>query len=219
MTTQDHPRTAGLALLSLLLVAAQAGPARADSYDMIAAGVGTSVGVSHVEPYLGEAASAFSTDLTLRARALYIIGLELGVSPTDSKPANGLVFQNILRLSGLLFVVPTRWVSVYAKGGIEGDSIAALFSVEDPSNAYHVGCGVDVAIGSNFVVNLEWLVLIPGIESIRRLAEEVVARETARYQTAALAGTYPDGLPEIPDAGDFVSASNFRLTAGVRYYF
>ena len=212
-------KSLGIAAL-LTVVFGTAAVAQAESHSLITAGVGTSLGVSHLDPYLGESSSAFSNDFTLRVKGLYVLGLELGVSPTDGGPGSGLVYQNTLRLSGLLYLVPTRWVSVYAKGGIEGDSIGALFSVEDPSNAYHVGGGVDVNIGKHFVVGLEFLVLMPGVESIRRTAEAYIASETARLEEAARAGTSIPEIPtDVPDAGDFISASNFRLSVGVRYYF
>ena len=131
-----------------------------------------------------------------------------------------LVFQNSLRLSGLVYVVPTRYVSAYAKAGIEGGSLGALFRVTDPSNSYHAGGGLDIELTDHFTLGLEFLVLIPGYTSVEDHVVGYVEREAVRVAGELAQGRIPTDVGgNAPDTGDFLSASNFRLTIGARYYF
>ncbi len=192
--------------------------AAADSTALFSAGVGTTLGASSVTSPTGQTESAFSNELSLRLKFLYALGLDLAYAPADQRTSvDGLVFGAPARLSGLLYVVPTDWFSLYAKGGIEGDHPGAWFTSEDPSNAYHVGGGVEVPVVSHWVIGLEFLVLIPGIESVedhfgRTVSDLDILRTGTAVQTA-------DTSASIPEPGDYISGNNFRLTASVRYFF
>ena len=123
-------------------------------------------------------------------------------------------------MSGLLYIVPTRVVSAYVKGGIEGDDIGALFSGEQPSNAYHVGGGIDVDVTDNWVIGLEYLMLIPGVSSVESHLNGRAENELPRIQAALASGATLDSLGiEEPSVSDFISGSNFRLAVTARYYF
>ncbi len=205
-------------LILTLLLAAATGWAKPNP--MINAGVGTTMGVSHVTPLSGGTTSSFSNDFSIRMKALYVLGLEFGLSPTDSTPTGDLVFQNSLRLSGLIYILPTPHVSAYFKGGIEGDDLGAIFSTNDPSNAYHLGGGIDIELGHNVVLGLEFLVLIPGKNSVEKSVESYVNGEADRVAALAAQGIVPTDVgADAPEVSDFISASNFRFTLGARYYF
>lgn len=215
-----RPRTHRIAALCFAIALSATGTASADSDSIITAGVGTTLGVTHVTPLNGSSTSLFSNDFSVRMKALYVLGLEFAYSPTDGTSAGELVFQNSLRLSGLLYIVPTPHVSAYLKGGIEGDDLGAIFSVTDPSNAYHVGGGLDIEVGSHFVIGVEFLVLIPGVTSVEGSVESYAASEIARAETLTAQGIIPTDIgADAPDVSDFISASNFRFTVGARYYF
>ncbi len=204
-----------------MTVAMSTSTALADSGSIITAGIGAGLGVSSTSQLGASAQTNFSTDISVRMKALYVLGLELGYSPTDHSSQNGLVFSNDLRLSMLLYFVPTPVVSAYAKAGIEGDGLGALFSVSDSSNAYHFGGGLDIDVTDNVVIGLEFLMLVPGAASIENSVETLANDTLAQYEAALSAGQVPAGVetPAIPEVGDFISPSNFRLTVGARYYF
>ncbi|MBT9560826.1 MAG: hypothetical protein IV100_32680 [Myxococcales bacterium] len=203
--------------ISLVVAAAAAGPARADNYQLFSAGVGTTLGGSHVAAPSGRTESSFSSELSLRMRAVYVLGLDFAYAPIDgSTRADGLVFGNALRLSALLYVVPTEWVQIYGKVGLEADDFAGLFTIEDNSNAYHAGGGMEVPVTDNWVLSLEFLMLIPGVASVENHVGASVEEQIARVRTAGEAALAESAIPEV---SDYVSGANFRLTAGVRYYF
>ncbi len=203
--------------ICLVTAATVSSPARADNYQLFSAGVGTTLGGSHVEAPSGRSESAFSSELSLRMRALYVLGLDFAYAPIDgSTRTDGLVFGNALRLSALLYVVPTEWVQIYGKVGLEADDIAGLFTIDDNSNAYHAGGGMEVPVTDNWVLSLEFLMLIPGLASVEDHVGGSVEEQIARVRTAGEAALADSAIPEV---GDYVSGANFRLSAGVRYYF
>jgi opacity protein-like surface antigen len=213
--------TLATAILACLFTLLPIASANADSGSMITAGIGSNLGVSNTTQLSGATATGFSQEFSVRMKAVYVLGLELAYSPTDSSHAgNGLVFSNDLRLSGLLYFVPTPVVSAYAKGGIEADNIVGLFSIDDLSNAYHLGGGLDIDITDNIVLGLEFLMLIPGKASVENAIESYATAEYASYEAALSAGQIPDqaGI-ETPGVSDFINPSNFRMTVGARYYF
>ena len=215
------PRLAGPAALfaaALLTLAAQ--PAAADSHAMITAGLGSNLGFNQTTRLNGGTSTAFTTEFSLRVKALYALGFEFAYAPTDSHSSDELVYTNNLRLSGLVYFVPTPWVSAYFKGGIEGDGFGALFAYDDPASSYHAGGGIEVHIDDHWVVGVEFLVLLPGVTSVENTVERYVDQETARYQAALSAGETPAAIgADAPDPSDFLSANNFRLTFGARYFF
>lgn len=194
--------------------------AEAERNLMITAGVGSAVGVNHASSG-ATTESYFSTDINLRVRALYVLGLEFGYAPTDyNVDAGGLNFAGSLKLSALLYFVPTRVVSAYFKGGIEGDDFGALFTGDQPSNAYHVGGGIDVDVTDNWVIGLEYLMLIPGVSSVESHLAGRAETELPRIQAALARGETLESLGvSEPEVGDYISGGNFRLSVTARYYF
>ncbi len=194
----------------------------ADSTSLITTGFGAGFGFSSHTQANGVTTTGFSNELSLRFKALYILGAELAYSPTDgfTGAESDMVFQNELRFSGLLYFVPTPYVSAYAKVGIEGDSLKAVFTVLDPSNSYHGGGGLDVEITDNIVVQVEFLVLVPGAHSIEQEVSTYIEEETARTQAALKTGDVPGDVGAgAPEVSDFINGSNYRFTIGARYFF
>ena len=214
-TIGTHVRTI-LGIIALTLTFTISAPAHATSYQMITAGVGSSVGVNHVAGVLSEGTSAFNIDLNVRVKAAYVLGFEFGYSPTDQRfEHEGLIYGGHLKLSGLLYFVPTRYVSAYAKGGIEATGFADLFDYNGSTASYHVGGGLDIELDESWVLGFEYLMLIPGINSVERAVTDFVNDELIRIQNSQ---SFAD-VPTSPTADDFVSGDNFRLTISARYYF
>ena len=212
MTLRPHT-----ALLALLLVA---GSARAESNSLFSVGLGTGVGVSRHTPFKATPTSSFSSELSLKVKMLHFLGLELAYSPTDGQATSGasdsLVFDSKFRLSGLLYVVPTYPVGLYLKGGLGGGRVGDMFDASSDTSSYHAGGGLDVHIGSHVVIAAEFLLLIPGLESIKQTLSTVTNEEIARFQAAGKPGT-----PATPELGvsDFINGNNFRVGLNARWFF
>ena len=214
-TIGTHVRTV-LGIIALTLTFTPHNSASAKSYQMITAGLGSAMGVNHVSGVLTDGKSAFNLDLNLRVKAAYVLGFEFGYSPTDQRFAHeGLVYGGQLKLSGLVYVVPTRHVSAYVKGGIEGNGFGDLFDYEGKTASYHIGGGIDIELDENWVLGIEYLMLIPGVSSVEQAVTDFVNDELIRIQSSQDVGS----TPTIPTTDDFISGDNFRLAVSARYYF
>ena len=205
----------------LFLTAVCIPTAEAERSPMIAAGIGSAVGVNHATGTGNASESYFTADINLRVRALYVLGFEFGYAPTDyDVDASGLNFAGSIKLSALLYFVPTPVVAAYAKGGIEGDDFGALFTGDELSNAYHVGGGIDIDITDNWVIGLEYLMLIPGVASVENQLQTRAENELPIIQAALARGQSLESLNiHEPTVSDYISGSNFRLSVNARYYF
>ena len=193
--------------------------ALADSDDLISFGVGTSVGMNNTTPLGAAAEAAFTTELNIKVKMLHFLGIEFAYSPTDSVESDaGLVFDSTFRISGLLYIVPTYPVNFYLKGGIGAGDISDLFAVDNATNSYHAGAGLDWHIGEHFVVGAEFLLLIPGVSSIKNTIESYANEEIKRFQARDRSAPY-EAADESLDVSDFISADNFRVALNARYFF
>jgi hypothetical protein len=192
--------------------------AYAGSDSIMTLGIGTSMGVTQQTPYGGTAQAAFTNDLTVRARMLHIFGVEMAYSPTDRmETTSELVFTGQFRASALLYVIPTSPVALYLKAGIGAESLGDVFKIDAPSNSYHAGAGLDVQLGDHFVLGTEFLLLAPGITSVKNTLKNFAEQELNRYQMEGAEATA--AAPKTPSIGDFLSASNFRVGVTAHYYF
>ncbi len=204
---------ATLLALAVTLVSSEADGA---SNSQVTLGIGTAVGVNNVNPVFDDSRSEFTTELNIKLKAFQVVALELAYSPTDIIDARQLVFESRFRVSGLIYIVPTYPVNLYLKGGIGGGRFEELFSIEGLTNSYHGGAGVDWHIGDHWVVGGEFLLLFPGVNSVKNTIEKYANEELKRYEET-LAEYEP---PEVQlEVADFISASNFRLAFSARYYF
>jgi len=202
-------------ILALALVGTTAAYAGNDS--MFTVGIGTSMGMTQQTQYGGSAQSKFTTDLTLRTRLLYVLGFEFAYSPTDrGVDTDQLVFTGQYRASALLYVVPTSPVAFYLKGGVGAEDIRDLVKVDGDTNSYHAGAGLDVHLGDNFVLGAEFLLLLPGISSVKNTLKNYAESELNRYR---FEDNENAGTPKTPGIKDFISASNFRVGITAHYYF
>ena len=210
---------ARLALITTLLTT---GAASADNDSLFTLGLGTAVGVNRSTPLGGTAETTFTTELSLKIKALYVFGFEFSYAPTDKvDEASPLVFDSTYRLSGLLYLVPTSPVSFYLKGGLGGGTLEDVFAIDKATTNYHAGAGFDIEAGDNLVIGLEYLLLIPGVAGVRDTLSTYANEEIKRYQSrdenkAEPVSTASAGTPAI---SDFISPENFRVTVSARWYF
>lgn len=190
--------------------------ASAESKGLITVGLGTTFGVNNVKPLHTDAQAAFTTELSFKLKALHVFGLEFSYAPTDSVDTTTLVYDSTFRVSGLLYIVPTYPVNFYLKGGIGAGKFTELFSVDGPTNSYHAGAGLDVHVGDHWVIGAEFLLLLPGIASVKNTIESFANTEIQRFQTERESYRAPEKDLSV---ADFVSIENFRVSLSARYYF
>ena len=202
-------------LIAIAILGASTAYASSDS--IVALGIGTSMGVTQQTPYGASTKATFTTDLTVRARLLHFLGFEMAYSPTDrTENTDALVFTGQFRASALLYVVPTDPVAFYIKGGIGAENIGDVFKIDADSNSYHAGVGLDIQLGDHFVLGTEFLLLAPGITSVKNTLKNYAEQELNRYR---LEGEEAPAAPKTPSLQDFLSASNFRVGVSAHYYF
>jgi hypothetical protein len=196
-----------------LFVAANA---HAASDSLFTVGVGTSVGVNHTSKYQASAKSTFSSDVSVRVKMLRFLALDLSFSPTETTETDSLVFDGKYRASALLFVLPTNPVAAYLKAGVGAGNISELVSVTGETNSYHAGAGLDINLTDNMVLSAEFLLLVPGVASIKNTIVTEANKEIARMADPLRMNEKPGVAPEV---SDFISPENFRVSVGARWYF
>jgi len=208
-------KTLQIFALTIALLGTTAAHAGNDS--MFSLGIGTSMGMTQQTPFAGDVESKFTTDLTVRTRLLYVLGLEFSYSPTDRDvDTQQLVFTGQYGASALLYVVPTSPVAFYLKGGIGAQDIGDLAKFDGATNSYHAGAGLDLHLGDHFVLGAEFLLLLPGIASVKNTLKNYAETELNRYR---FADGDTSSAPKQPGLKDFISASNFRVGVTAHYYF
>lgn len=171
----------------------------AGSQSLVTLGVGPSVGLLHLR---GEdnSTSRMATDMRLRLRFLRGFAAEASWSPFGAqRNDDALLYDHNYRASGLLYVVPTYPVSGYLKVGFGGARMGDMAKLLGRSVSYHAGAGGELYIGEHFALGAEYLVLIPGADSLSKAS-------------GLSSGNYR-GLPD-----NSLGFSNFRASLSLMYY-
>jgi hypothetical protein len=169
----------GRVLLILILLPTTA---HADSDSLLTVGLGTAIGMTKLDAL---PAQEVGGELKARARVLLGLGAELSYTPTPAGETSQLVYDNRIRFSGLLYIVPTTPLGAYLKAGIGGEQLGGLFSLTAPTACYHGGAGLDLQLDEHLVLGGEVLWLVPGVASLA--AGHAVNGETlakANYRAA-----------------------------------
>lgn len=152
-------RTATAMMLTLLA----ARGAWADSDSLVTLGFGTAFGVVRSDTK----ASGMSSDLRARLRLVRALGAEIAYNATDLQgPANATVQDSRLRLSALLYLVPTFPVGGYVKAGVGAPSFEQARRWVGDDVTYHGGGGLEVALGDHLVLGAEVLWLVPPVSDV-----------------------------------------------------
>ncbi len=205
-------------LLSLAAGVLLSSTAQANSDSLFTVGVGTALGVNRSSSLGGDAETSFTSEVSIKFKALHVLGAEFAYAPTASDDeGQPLVFDGAFRASGLLYLVPTYPVTFYLKGGLSSGKITELFDVDAPSVSYHTGAGLDVHIGDNLVMGLEYLLLIPGLNGVKQTFTTYANEEIKRFQRRGVGEEV--AAAATPEVSDYISADNFRITVSARWYF
>ena len=208
-----------VSLITFLATLTFASSAFASSDSLFTVGLGAGMGVNNSTPLFGATTTNFTTELSLKIKTLHVFGFEFGYAPTDSvDQSQSLVFDSTYRISALLYIVPTYPVGFYLKGGLGSGKIDELFQFDAPTTSYHAGAGLDIYVGDHVVIGLEYLLLLPGVGSVRESIATFANDELRRYQERDRSQPY---VSEAPPVGvkDFISPTNFRVQVNARYYF
>ncbi|MCA9518943.1 MAG: outer membrane beta-barrel protein [Myxococcales bacterium] len=203
----------GFALsLGLLGALALGGAARAGTGDGFGFGVGTGLGVHSSSSPDNAGDSGVIGDINLRARFLWMLGLDLRFNLQDEAAVtvdDGPQYAARYRTTALVYVVPTDVVSVYLGGGIGAVKGSELLSTGAAGSSYHAGIGAEWYVSDLVALDASFMMIIPGWRSVERDVERRADLEIARYKANPSGGTptVPSDLP----IGDYVSLNNFEL--------
>jgi hypothetical protein len=193
-----HRALIGVALIVWLAPAASA---LANSDSMLTVGFGAGFGISTAseEPFgpVGE--------YKLRLRLLRVFGAELSYNPEAGfSPQPGLIYDSPVRLSGLLYIVPTSPVALYLKGGVGGTAVKTALNINSKETSYHAGAGLDVKFGGHLVIGSEFLLLAGGADTFPTLQGRGMIGATYR--------------PSEPVVEHQFSIRNFRTVLTIMFY-
>ena len=191
---------------------------------MFSVSVGTSLGVSTYDTPASAETSAVA-ELSVRLRGLYALGMDLSVNLAGGTQASDQIpaYRHLLRLSGLLYVVPLSEVSVYLLGGMGAGDAGDLMDPDGATTSYHAGIGLEVPVYDHIVVGAEYLMVVPGVRSVEASLER---RFSVLRQQITGMGLPPESASALYEAefggetaGDYVGPRNFELRLSARYVF
>lgn len=186
-------------------------PCLGSSSSWLTLGVGSSVGVAHSTATTGVAQNSFLSELNLRLRMLKLFGVDLNYNmPGEKSIGTGETFASNFRLSALLFLVPTRWFSLYLSAGAGGTSLGDVFSSGLTGKSFHAGGGLEIYAGQHVAIAGEFLMVVPDVTRV------VVSHQPLRVDEA---GQLDWGETSSPSWSDYVGPQNYQFSFALRYYF
>ncbi len=200
-----------------LLTCALLPNAHAGNHSPLTLGVGTGVGVLHAGQPDELATSTFVNQANVRLKALWLLGVDMSADLTHdpglTQPDEALQFAAKLRMTGLLYAIPTEKVGLYLGVGVGGNDVGELFTVTGDGNSYHAGLGLEVNLTEHFSVDASFYVVIPGVRSIERHVERLALSSVEGAPGGAGWAGATDLSPTSEEAtvGDFVNLRNFEL--------
>jgi len=196
-------------VLALGLMSLAGGNAAADGSSIFTLGVGAGVGIHKAGRPGGDAQTAFVNQANVRLKALYFLGVDyaydLAHDPKLAAPTEELQFQAKMRLTALIYPYSGDHVAFYLGAGIGGTSLDELQSITSAGNSYHAGIGFEFHLASHLSIDMSFMILAPGVESVKRTA---VAEVAAAY---AEGGAEAVERLEEPGIGDFLSIKNHEF--------
>lgn len=202
-------RLAGIAMLCAIPTTALA-----DGDSAITLGVGAGVGYLRAsQPSAERSDTTFVNQANVRLKALYVLGLDYSVdlSKGDDFVASGdeLQYAAKMRLTALLYAIPTQPASLYFGVGVGGRDVADLARFSAPANSYHGGIGLEVALSDHISVDSSFYLVVPGVRSIERRVEQLAL--SAATAQKGVSGASALETVKTPSVGDFVNIRNYEL--------
>jgi Outer membrane protein beta-barrel domain len=198
-------------IISLAIILGAAAPANASNTSLVALGFGSQLGVARYQPISGVGGTQMVSELNLRFKLLKILGIDASYNlASEHQVGAGEVFASKYRISALIYPIPTNVLSVYLSGGIGASSISDLSNDSLTSKSFHAGGGLEVYLGDHFTLTGEFLILVPDVNRI------AVSRQPIRLSES---GDLPMGQVTTPSASDYISAENFQVNLGLKFFF
>ncbi|MFT7580001.1 MAG: hypothetical protein ACI9MR_001668 [Myxococcota bacterium] len=212
------------AVVVAMAVVSTAGTAVAGNYSPLTIGVGGGIGVLHEAQPDGDPSSTFVNQANVRLKALWFLGLDfaynLGRDEIVVKPGEELQYAARMRMTALIYAVPTKTVGFYLGVGVGGDDIGELGSFDAPGNSYHGGAGLEVNVSDHVSIDASFMMIVPGIRSVENHVEHLALSAVEdQNDVGETGGTQTQANPLAPDsvgASDFFDLRNFELM--VRIY-
>ncbi|MCA9517648.1 MAG: outer membrane beta-barrel protein [Myxococcales bacterium] len=203
-------RLAGIALLCAIPTTALA-----DGDSALTLGVGAGVGyLRATQPTAENSDTTFVNQANVRLKALYVLGIDYSVdlSKGDDFVATGdeLQFAAKMRLTTLLYAIPTQPASLYFGVGVGGREIGDLASFTSSTNSYHGGIGLEVALSDHISIDSSFYLVIPGVSSIERHVEQLALSAAAAQKSAGGASSL-ETTTASASVGDYVNIRNYEL--------
>jgi len=188
-----------------------AGTAMADSDSLLTLGLGSSVGVAHVKPVTGGTENSVVSEMNVRLRLLTVLGADFNYNVAgENSVGHGESYTANVRFSALLYVVPTSVASLYLSAGAGASDFSTLTDSGVSEKSYHGGGGLEIYAGDHMSLTTEFLMLVPEVSKI------VVSQQPLRVDESGHLSMPPSQGPSI---SDYISAENFQVTFGLKYYF
>ncbi len=175
-------------------------------------GIGTGLGVHSSASPNNPGDSGIIADLNVRARFLWILGVDLRFNLQDDDAFaldDSAQYAARYRTSLLLYIVPTPVASVYVGAGIGAVEGSDLLDPRAEGSSYQAGLGIEVPVTARLALDASFMMIMPGEKSVERDIERRVDLELAAYR-ASPSGNVPT-IPTSVPTGDYVSPGNFEL--------
>ena len=186
----------------MLVVALAPAVARGGNNSIVTAAFGSQSVVSHTASQSGGAATEGGQGLNVRVRALYVLGAEVSYDLTsEGKGVKNNVPAPAFQWSMLLYIVPTKYFSLYLLGGIGATNNGDAFSITGSTSSYHGGAGIEVGVTKNWVLGADYRVSLPAYN-------QVMARDPSLLMTT----------PSADSLSRYYNFDTWQLNVGMRYY-
>jgi hypothetical protein len=191
--------------------------ANAGSNSLITLGGGLELGLGRYLQSAEDPEYAFIAEISIRLRLLRVLGVSFSYNAANGDGAGPLSFESAFRLTALLYLLPTRWVSVYVIGGLGAMDIRDVIDFSGSTTSYHLGVGLEVYIRNHFAIFADYLWIVPGYASMQATIQGRLEDTANEALTAGVAPTLDEVLPAL-NWWDFLDAGNLQVSIGVRFY-
>jgi hypothetical protein len=199
---------ATIAVIAVTIALAPSAHADADSVATL--GLGTRVAYQNAGDR-GVSTSDYTTHFGVRAKALYILGLEVEYAPIPTSQ-RGDLFRPSKRLTGHLHIVNSDRVGAWLGFGTAADSFGGLFDLDGDRTLYRLGGGAEWIFSKHWALGLDAYWTPPSVGAYLTSVEDA-APDEASVAAAARAGDPIDtSIPRY-------DASHFEVGGSVRVYF
>lgn len=194
-------RKTQLALLAAALgfTLGSASDAIADANSWATVGLGASVVHTNAPGQQEATATAFA--VSVRAKALYFLGIDVSAAPGASHFDNGDPRPKF-RLTALLYLVNARHFALHLGAGMLAANVGDLVDFQAPTTYLRAGGGIEISFDGHYSMGLEGYLLAPGLGLVNGNLNRSLAESGE--------------LPEIQTA---VPLNGYEIAVTMRYFF